>query len=115
MSFKDLSSSDTAVEAAKAEHVALLASLRAKQKTVTGEFTPQTAGLALLTDGAMLRGGPFDGIECKVPRGAGHYDRPTADPAGLAFFVPARYSRTGKRDESGLAVFQYQEAVSATV
>ena len=74
------------------------------------EFSPQTAGLAVQIDGIRLSGGPYDGYEVKVPRGAASYERPAGGTDG---FYPARYRRTAKRADDGLAVFQYQELVSA--
>jgi hypothetical protein len=129
MSFKDLASNDSLAEQARQANESLSEALRAKRVRyvdgrleawpdgpkyavpVQGEFSPQTAGLAVAHDGILLKGGPFDDCEAKIPRGAALYERPTAgirpdDPP----FVPARYKRTSRRDaDSGLTVFQYQE------
>lgn len=127
MSIKsDLARTDREAEAARSESADLVSQLRAKThrfnadgkletwrdgpkyaEPVRGEFSPQTAGLAVAHDGILLKGGPFDGTESKVPRGVNQYERPAADRDR---FVPARYQRTKQRDpESGLTVFQYQE------
>ena len=129
MSFKDFAGSEDQAEAARSANESLGEALRAKRvryidgrleawpegpkyaEPVQGEFSPQTAGLAVAVDAILLRGGPFDGLETKVPRGAANYERPTAgsrpeDPP----FVPARYRRTKQRDtDSGLTVFSYSE------
>lgn len=129
MSFKDLAGTEDQADAARKANETLGEALRAKRvryvdgrlepwpdgpkfaEPVQGEFSPQTAGLAVATDAILLRGGPFDQTETKVPRGAVAYERPTAgsrddDPP----FVPARYRRTKQRDtDSGLTVFSYQE------
>ncbi len=111
MSFKSFVGLETDAEAARAEHDALVLSLRAKQQPpVVGEFTPQTAGLALAQDAVILRGGPFDGTETKVPRGSAQYERPAGGTDG---FFPARYKRTAKRTEDGLTVFQFQDQTAA--
>ena len=127
MSIKsDLARSERQTEEAKAEAAELTRKLQAKThrysadgklevwqegpkyaQPIDGGFKPQTAGLAVSHDGALLKGGPFDGTETKVPRGAAQYERPAGSPAG---FIPARYQRTKQRDaDSGLTVFQYQE------
>jgi hypothetical protein len=97
--------SETHVEEAKAAHLALIEKLRSVQKTVVGEFTPATAGLALAQDSILLSGGPFDGQETKVPRGAALHERPAAGTDG---FWPARYFRTKQRTEAGLQIFKFQ-------
>jgi hypothetical protein len=109
MSFKELSGSDSLADQAKAEHETLIQKLRSKQITVVGDFTPQTAGLALAHDAVLLKGGPFDGTETKVPRGAAQYERPAASTRdGDPPFVPARYFRTKQRSDDGLTIFQFQ-------
>jgi hypothetical protein len=124
---KDLAPSESLAETAQQQSARLTELLRSKRarwgddprqpepwpggpelaKPVHGDFTPATAGLALLTDGAMLKGGPFDGVETKVPRGATMFERPAAGADG---FVPARYQRTKQRTEDGLMVFAYVDA-----
>jgi hypothetical protein len=128
MSFRDLSQSENQADRAKADSAELADRLQTKThrlvdgkleswrdgprmaEPVAGEFTPQTAGLAVLHDSVVLKGGPFDGQETKVPRGAVLHERPAANPGG---FYPARYRRSGKRTEDGLTVFQFQEPAIA--
>ena len=108
----DFPTDDKYAAAARAESAALTEKLRSAQTTVPAEFSPQTAGLAVQIDGVRLTGGPYDGYEVKVPRGAASYERPAGGTDG---FYPARYRRTAKRTEDGLAVFEYQEpAVAAS-
>ena len=108
MSLKSFLGLESDAEAARAEKQSLVEQLRSKQQTVVGEFTPLTAGLAVAQDAVLLKGGPFDGQETKVPRGSAQHERPAASTDG---FYPARYRRTKQRTEDGLTVFQFSEPV----
>lgn len=103
---------------------AIRAAERRPPRTVTGEFTPAMApGSARL---AVLSGGPADGIEARVPRGAGEHrvSTPRIEGAGVTGevmapsgktsqkivggdFASAVYLVTGERDDEGRAIFEY--------
>ena len=93
-------------------------------RIVTGEFTPAMApGSARV---AVLSGGPADGVEARVPRGAAEHrvSTPRLEGAGIVGdvtapdgktrqkivggdFASAVYLITGERDDEGRAVFEF--------
>lgn len=74
---------------------------------VEGDFKPEMFG-QFESAPVVLEGGPFEGVEIKVPRSVDSRRVPAADPDGGPGFVPARYKRTKRRHpDSGLVVLAF--------
>jgi hypothetical protein len=106
---RELEGRESDADEARREEAALVAKLRSKQITVDGGLTPADVMQTGPPEGAVLKGGPFDGLAVSVARGASEFTRPAASPGVGNPFVPAKYRRTKERSKEQLTVFQFAD------
>ena len=75
---------------------------------VPGDFSPATIGVPNVT--VALEGGPYGGRESRVLRGAASVELTFANsnPEIEVAFVNVHYARTKRRNDDGLAVFEFK-------
>lgn len=74
---------------------------------VQGDFTPEMFAVRGQAP-CVLEGGPFDGVQLQVPSSKVMQRVPAPDPDGGPNYVPARYTRTRRRDaETDLVIFVF--------